>query len=213
MVMKFIIGQKKGMTRIFDEEGRSVAVSIVKAMPCFVSAVKTLEKDGYEAIQIRSTKKVGGKERQMYSCEFRTKSDRKKGDQINLEQFAVGDNITVTGTSKGKGFAGTIKRYEFHRGPESHGGNNVREPGSIGGGYPQRVVKGRRMPGHMGHNTATVKNLTIINLDADTMLVSGAIPGPNKGIVEILSNSVTPVIAEDIVEDTVESDGNEENKE
>lgn len=187
--MKFILGQKLGMSRVFDVEGRSVAVNKIKALRCSVSALRTADKDGYAAVQIKASKMVGEKEREIRTCEFKAEGEYKKGDEITFEQFEIGDKVTVTGTSKGKGFAGTIKRHGFHRGPESHGGNNVREPGSIGGGYPQRVVKGRRMAGHMGDETITVKNLKVIDVDKDILLVSGAIPGANKSILKIYTNT------------------------
>ncbi len=183
--MKFILGQKLGMSRVFDAEGKSIAVNKIKALPCSVSAIKTVEKDGYIAVQIKAVKMVGEKEREVKTCEFKAQGEFKKGDKITLEQFEAGDKVTVTGTSKGKGFAGTIKRHGFHRGPESHGGNNVREPGSIGGGYPQRVVKGRRMAGHMGDETITVKNLKVVDVDKDIILISGAIPGSNRAVLKI----------------------------
>jgi large subunit ribosomal protein L3 len=187
--MKFILGRKLGMTRVFDAEGKSIAVSMIKALPCFVSMVKTVEKDGYSALQIKATEKTGEKEKTVRSCEFKAEGEYKKGDKITLEQFEIGDQATVTGTSKGKGFAGTIKRHGFHRGPETHGGNNVREPGSIGAQQPQRVVPGRKMAGHMGHETITVKNLKVVDIDKDIILVAGAIPGPRKGIVKVYSEN------------------------
>lgn len=178
------------MTRVFDAEGKVVAVTMIKAMPCAVSAVKTLEKDGYTAVQIKATKKVGDKEKTVTITEFRTEDEFKLGDKITLDQFEVGDKTTVTGTGKGKGFAGTIKRHGFRRGPESHGGNNVREPGSIGAQQPQRVVPGRRMAGHMGTRTVTTKNLNIISIDKDIMLIKGSIPGPSKSILRIVVEAV-----------------------
>lgn len=173
------------MTRIFDAEGKSIAASMVEAFPCVVSQIKNVANDGYVGVQIsfeKSSKNIS------YS-EFRLDSvdGYKKGDKIELSQFAAGDTVEVTGTGKGKGFAGTIKRHGFHRGPESHGGNNVREPGSIGAQQPQRVVLGRRMAGRMGGETATVKNLKVIAVEKNTILISGAIPGPKKGILRIKS--------------------------
>lgn len=192
--MKFILGEKLGMTRVFDSEGRNIAVSMIKAFPCVVSAIKTAEKDGYSAIQVKAVAKKGEKEKTVKASEFRTEENLKVGDKITLEQFEIGDKAAVTGISKGKGFAGTIKRHGFHRGPAGHGGNNVREPGSIGAQQPQRVVKGRKMAGHMGHETVTIKNLKIVDLDKNIMLVAGAIPGPRKTVLRIYSNSVKTVI-------------------
>lgn len=182
------------MTRVFDAEGRSLAVNIVRAFPCVVSAIKSDDKDGYAAIQVTAKK---DEKKTAAIAEFKPTnvSDYKKNDKITLDQFQAGDSVQVTGTSKGKGFAGTIKRHGFKRGPESHGGNNVREPGSIGAQQPQRVVKGRRMAGHMGVTTVTVQNLKVVDVDKDIILVSGAIPGPNKSIVKIICHADnTPVV-------------------
>lgn len=186
--MKFLLGLKQGMTRIFDAEGRSIAVSIVKILPMQVAQIKTVEKDGYSAIQLKATKLKGEKEVDLKAIEVKVEnpSDYKVGDKIQID-FEAGDKISVTGTSKGKGFAGTIKRHGFRRGPASHGGNNVREPGSIGAQQPQRVVKGRRMAGHMGAETITVQNLKVVDLDKESILVSGAIPGNRGTMVRVYS--------------------------
>lgn len=191
--MKFILGEKFGMTRVFDADGKSIAVSLIKAFPCVVSAIKTVEKDGYSAIQIKAIAKKGEKEKTVQASEFRTEDKFKIGDKITVDQFEIGDKAVVTGTSKGKGFAGTIKRHGFHRGPVGHGGNNVREPGSIGAQQPQRVILGRKMAGHMGHTTITVKNLKVVDFDKDIMLVAGAIPGPRKSILKVYSNSIKKI--------------------
>ncbi|MFA7253564.1 MAG: 50S ribosomal protein L3 [Patescibacteria group bacterium] len=189
--MKFILGRKLGMTRVFDADGKSIAVVKVQALPCFVSEIRTIEKNGYNAVQVKASKdsKENSKIAKIVEFRIETPGDYKVGEKITLGQFEAGEKVEVEGTSKGKGFAGTIKRHGFHRGPESHGSNNVREPGSIGGGFPERVVKGRRMPGHMGDLKVTVKNLKVIDIDKDIILVSGAIPGPNKSIVRIFSKS------------------------
>jgi len=196
--MKFILGQKMGMTRVFDEDGRSFAVTMIKAMPARVSQIKTKEKDGYKAVQIEAYK-TGEKEKSIRKNEFRVENPGryKVGQEITLKQFKKEELVSVQGVSKGKGFAGTIKRHGFHRGPESHGSNNVREPGSIGGGYPQRVVKGRKMPGHLGTDTITITNLKVIDLDKDIMLIAGAIPGPRKGIIKVYGSGE---IAEEVVD-------------
>lgn len=184
--MKLIIGRKFGMTRVFNEDGKSIATSIVKVLPCEIAQIKTMEKDKYSAIRIEAKNEKG---RAIKNAEIRVDSAEglKKGDKVELSQFEKGEKVAVSGTSKGKGFAGTIKRHGFQRGPESHGGNNVREPGSIGAQQPQRVVLGRRMAGKMGAETVTVANLEIISIDGDMVLISGAIPGPIKGIVTITS--------------------------
>lgn len=188
--MKMIIGQKLGMTRIFDAEGKSVPVSLVKILPCTVSQVKTEKVDGYNAIAITAKNPLRD-DKVLKIAEFKVENieDYKKGQKILSDQFEAGDIVEVTGTSKGKGFAGTIKRHSFKRGPEGHGGNNVREPGSIGAQQPQRVVLGRKMAGHMGAVTVNVKNLKVVDVDKDTIAISGAIPGPAKGILKIWGKS------------------------
>lgn len=187
------------MTRIFDEDGRSFAVTLVKALPCKISQLKNTVSDGYKSVQVTVYKKEGDKEKILKKAEFRVDNPGKYkvGDEINLKQFKKDELVTVVGTSKGKGFAGTVKRHKFARGPETHGSNNVREPGSIGGGYPERVVKGRRMPGHLGVDTVTVKNLKIADLDKDILLICGSIPGPNKSVVRIFGKGEK---AEEIVD-------------
>lgn len=175
------------MTRVFDSNGNHVAVNIVKALSCRVSQVKTTAKDGYSAVQITAFAPKGKGEKSLKIAEFKDQTDLKEGETVSVKEFTPGELVTVTGTGKGKGFAGTIKRHGFSRGPESHGSNNVREPGSIGGGYPQRVVKGRRMPGRMGNETVTVKNLKLVDVEDDILLISGSLPGPRKSIVKIFS--------------------------
>jgi large subunit ribosomal protein L3 len=185
--MKFILGQKIGMTRIFDEEGRNFAVTKVRVLPCTVSKIITKDHEGYKAVQIKATKQSGEKEKIVRINEFRVDAPNryKVGEAITLKQFKAGELVTVTGTSKGKGFSGTIKRHGFHRGPAGHGSNNVREPGSIGAQQPQRVVLGKKMAGKMGVETVTVKNLRLVDLDNEIMLIAGSIPGNNKSIVKV----------------------------
>ncbi len=186
--MKFGLAQKVGMTRVFDAEGKMVPVTIVSLLSCQITQVKSVDSDGYKSVQVAAIKKTDTKEKVIRKTEFRVDEidGYKKGAELENE-FVAGDVVEVTGTSKGKGFAGTIKRHSFKRGPEGHGGNNVREPGSIGAQQPQRVVLGRHMAGHMGHTTVTVKNLRVVDADKNILLVSGAIPGPNKGILRIVS--------------------------
>ena len=189
--MKFILGQKLGMTRVFDQDGKMIPVTKVTVLPCAITQIKNTEKDGYTSVQISATKGEGKKIKNVMVSEFRVDEidGYKTGDKVLADQFVAGDVVEVTGTSKGKGFAGVIKRHGFKRGPESHGGNNVREPGSIGAQQPQRVVLGRKMAGHMGVTTATIKNLRVIDVDKDVILISGAIPGPNKGLLKISGKS------------------------
>lgn len=189
--MKFAIAEKSGMTRVFDAEGKSIAVTIVRILPMSVSQVKKTDKDGYSALQIKASDKVGDKEKVRKITEIRLDdvTGFKDGDVIKTE-FIAGELVNVTGTGKGKGFAGTIKRHGFKRGPEGHGGNNVREPGSIGAQQPQRVVLGRKMAGRLGGETVCVKNLKIIDLDKEIMLIAGAIPGSRRTILRIVAKEL-----------------------
>lgn len=210
--MKALLGRKLGMTQLFDENGNVARVTIVEAGPCVVTQVKTGAQDGYSAVQIgfgkdkHPTKSEAGhasfegstpkhlRELRMdetvadiEAVEGEQSDTLKVGDQLTVERFEVGDKIEVTGTSKGKGFAGTIKRHNFHRGPMSHGSHNHRQPGSIGAMYPQHVFKGIKMAGRMGGDRVTTKGLKIVQVDAENniLAVSGAIPGPRKGLVMI----------------------------
>lgn len=184
--MKFLLARKIGMTRVFDEDGRDFAVTKVNALDSKVTQIKNTEKDGYKAVQI-TTYKNSQKHKILKRTEF--KEDQinkfKIGDNINASQFKKDEIIEVSGVTKGKGFAGTIKRHGFHRGPSAHGSKNVRKPGSIGGGYPQRVVKGKKMAGNIGRENRTIKNLKIFDVMGSEILIYGAIPGPNKTIVKL----------------------------
>jgi len=200
-----IIGKKLGMTRIFDPDGLAVAVTVIEAGPCFVAQVKSGARDGYEALQLgferRSLGKVnkplkghfekhGSKSAFRYLREFRLDGpgEFETGQEITLEQFAIGDKVNVIGTSKGCGFSGTIKRWNFHRGPMSHGSMSHRAPGSIGASaYPSRVVKGKKLPGQMGNARVTVKNLEVVDVrpEENLLLIRGAVPGPRQGLVLI----------------------------
>ncbi len=202
--MKALITRKVGMTSTIAEDGTVQAVTLLSASPCVITQVKTDETDGYTAVQIGFEEakqnninkaqtghfKDAGKLPKIVR-EFRVaeiSEDLKVGESINPEVFSVGDVIDVTGISKGKGFAGTIKRHNFHRGRKTHGGNgNVRKPGSIGSMYPQKIFKGKRMAGQMGDEQVTVKNLKIALIDTELGVigVTGAVPGPRKGIVVI----------------------------
>jgi large subunit ribosomal protein L3 len=184
--MKFILARKIGMTRVFDEEGRSFAVTKISALPCAVSQIKDKEKDKYKAVQV-SAYKTADKKKVSKVAEFKEQNVKryKVGEEITTKQFKKGEIVTVEGTGKGKGFAGTIKRHGFAMGPVSHGSKNVRKPGSIGGGYPQRVVLGRKMAGRMGGKNVTVSNLKIIDVDDQILLIAGSIPGANKSIVKV----------------------------
>lgn len=202
--MQVIIGTKVGMTQIIGEDGVVTPITVLKADPATVTQIKTVESDGYNAVQLGSglgknlSKPVAGHVKKAGVApktlrEFRTDAapEFKLGDQITVAEFAVGDKVTVTGTSKGKGFAGTVKRWNFNESRNTHGfQGNIRRVGSIGSMYPQKVFKGKKMPGRMGHDTVTVKNLVVAYVDADKGLLGlkGAVPGPRKGIVMVEGN-------------------------
>ena len=203
--MKALITRKVGMTSTIAEDGAVQAVTLLSAGPCVITQVKTEEPDGYTAVQIGFEeakkqnvpkaqaghfKKAGADIMPKIVREFRVPEiteDLKVGETINPEVFSVGDEIDATGTSKGKGWAGTIKRHNFHRGRKTHGGRSYRRPGSIGSMYPQKIFKGKKMAGHMGHEQVTVKRLKVAFIDTELGVigVTGAVPGPRKGIVII----------------------------
>ena len=203
--MKGILGRKLGMTQIFDpESGGVTAVTVIEAGPCPVTQVRSEAADGYAAVQLayepvvdrKITKgelghlKKAGATAHRHLVEFRGDTELSVGDTVTVEAFEPGDEIKVAGTSIGKGFAGTIKRHNFKRGPVSHGSHNVRAPGSIGASAtPSRVFKGQKMSGRMGGVRATQLGLVVHQVDAERnlLLVKGAVPGPKSGIVEIRS--------------------------
>jgi large subunit ribosomal protein L3 len=201
--MAAIIGRKVGMTQIFGEDGARVPLTVIEAGPCHVTQVKTQETDGYDAVQLgfgagkpkHLTKgqlghlKKAGAPPVRHLHEFSPEElggEVAVGDVVTVEPFEPGQMVRVTGTSKGKGYAGTIKRHNFKRGPKSHGSHNIRQPGSIGAAaYPARVFKGIRMSGHMGSETVTQRGLQIVDRDPERnlLLVRGAVPGGVNGIV------------------------------
>jgi large subunit ribosomal protein L3 len=201
--MKGIVGRKLGMTQIFDKEtGVVTPVTVIEAGPCPVVQVKTVESDGYDAVQLafdavaerKLTKgelghlKKGGVEPHRKLVEFRGGSELTVGETVTVEAFQPGDTIKVSGISIGKGFAGTIKRHRFHRGPKTHGSHNIRKPGSIGASAtPSRVFKGVRMAGRLGGKRVTQVGLVVHDIDAENglLLVKGAVPGPKNAIVEV----------------------------
>ncbi len=200
--MKAIIGRKLGMTQLFTEDGEVIPVTVIEAGPCPVVQVRTADADGYDAVQLAyqpvesrrlSKPEVGhlakaGIEPHKHLREFRGSTALAVGEAVTVTAFAPGDRVKVTGTSVGKGFAGTIKRHNFGRGPMSHGSHNIRKPGSIGqSAYPARVWKGLRMSGHMGAVQRTQRGLVVVDCDGDrnVLLVSGSIPGPKGSLVEI----------------------------
>ena len=200
--MKALLGTKIGMTQIISEDGRAVPVTLIQAGPVTVTQVKSVETDGYNAVQVAygegknlskavagHVKSAGVTPKQIR--EFRVDelpADLKVGDTIDVTKFELGDMVDATGTSKGKGFAGTVKRHNFNTSKKTHGGNGyVRKPGSIGSMYPQKVFKGKRMAGRMGAERVTVKNLEVAYVDAANNLIGlkGAVPGPKKGLIVI----------------------------
>ena len=212
---KAILGRKLGMTQIFTEEGRVVPVTVVESGNNFVLQNKTDETDGYNAVQIgfgdikekNVTKplkghfeKAGVKAvRFIREMRLSAPSEYNVGDTIGVDIFAAGDLVDVVGTSKGKGFAGGIKRHNFARGPMGHGSKSHREPGSTGAmisGPGGRVLKGKKLPGRMGGERVTVQRLTIVRVDTDRnlLLIKGAIPGPKKGFV-VIKDTVKPAKA------------------
>lgn len=202
--MKFILGRKINMTQLFDEKGIVTPVTVVVAAPNVVTGIKTMERDGYTAIQVGAEEQ---KESRVYKAqlgafggkgykhvqEFRTDANVvvAVGDTVGVDSFAPGDSVIVSGTSKAKGFQGVVKRHGFHGGPRSHGQkHSEREPGSIGGGPGRaggRVTKGMRMAGRMGGDTVTVRGLTIVAVDAETntLYISGAVPGRRGTLISI----------------------------
>lgn len=205
-----IIGKKVGMTQLFAADGTVTPVTVIKAGPCVVVQKKTAGgSDGYDAVQLglveeRPVKiknvtkpmrghfeKTGGgtpPTRILKEIRGDDAADLNVGDKVLVDQFAEGDLIEVVGRSKGRGFAGTIKRHKFHRGPESHGSMNVRAPGSIGqSAYPSRVIKGTRSSGHMGDERVTIKGLTVARVDVENnlLMIRGAVPGANGSVVVV----------------------------
>src|SRR5713226_645756 len=201
-----ILGKKIGMTQVFRPDGQVVPVTLLKAGPCMVVQRKTPATDGYDAVQLgllefvkpaRINKpatghmKKAGVEGAKFMREFRVKEgngDLKPGDKVLVDQFKPKDKVDVVGISKGRGFAGLVKRHHFRGGEGSHGSMFHRAPGSIGSSsYPSRVFKGMRMAGHMGHARVTARNLEVVEVHADEnlLLVKGAVPGPNGGYVVV----------------------------
>lgn len=170
-----IISQKIGMTRIFDKDGKSIAVSVLKAGPC---PIKELS-DTHATIEFTKNNKKKTKIIKQFKINEKDKENFKDKKEISLEDFKIGNKINITGISKGKGFAGVMKRHHFGGMPASHGHEKQRIPGSIGCGYPERVIKGKKMAGHMGNEQVTVKGLKIIDIDKENHLIAlkGATPG------------------------------------
>ena len=201
--MKGIVGRKLGMTQVFDPEtGGVTSVTVIEAGPCPVVTVRTQAEDGYDAVQLAFEPVVEGKlskgevghlkkngvEPHRHLLEFRGPTELVPGETVTVEAFEAGDKVKVAGIGIGKGFAGTIKRHNFSRGPKTHGSHNIRKPGSIGASAtPSRVFKGVRMSGRMGGKRATQVGLTVHSTDPERnlLLVKGSVPGPKNGLVEV----------------------------
>src|SRR3954464_2493988 len=205
--MAAILAKKLGMTQLFLEDGKVERVTVLEAGPCPVTGIRTFDADGYEAVQLAygatkekhltkpelgHLKKADAGPHRLVK-EFRDEAgELTVGETVTVEAFEVGDKIKISGTSKGKGFQGTVKRHNFAQGPRSHGSHNVRAPGSIGASaWPARVMKGIRGPGQMGNKRVTNKGLEIVRLDAaqNLMLVRGSVPGPRNGVVEVRTDA------------------------
>lgn len=202
---KGILGRKIGMTQIFSEEGVQIPVTVVKADPNVVLQLKTIESDGYEAVQLGfedKRVKLSTKPEQGHVAKANTAPKRfirefrnldvvayELGQEVKVDVFAEGDLVDVTGTSKGKGFQGAIKRHGFSRGPMSHGSHYHRGPGSMGSIQANRVLKGKKLPGHMGAKTVTVQNLEIVKVDIErhVLMIKGNIPGSKKALIKVRS--------------------------
>ena len=204
---KAIIGKKIGMTQIFDEKGRVIPVTAIEAGPCVIAQIKTVETDGYNAVQlgygdVKESKlnkpekghfAKAGVANKKHLREFRLDSleGLNVGDELKADVFAAGDSVDIQGTSKGKGFQGVIKRHGQSRGPMGHGSMYHRRPGSMGPtSTPGRVFKGKKLPGHMGHVTVTIQNLDVVavDLDKNLILVKGSVPGAKGAILKIKSS-------------------------
>ena len=205
---KTLIGRKVGMTQIFDEQGKVIPVTAIEAGPCTVVQIKTVETDGYNAVQLgfgdvkehKVIKPVKGHytkskltpKKHLREFRVETVEDVKVGDELKVDTFEAGDKLDIQGTSKGKGFQGVIKRHGQSRGPMGHGSMYHRRPGSMGPtSTPGRVFKGKKLPGHMGHETVTIQNLEVVRVDLDknVVLVKGSVPGA-KGAILKLKTSV-----------------------
>jgi large subunit ribosomal protein L3 len=205
--MAAILAKKLGMTQVFQEDGSVARVTVLEAGPCPVTAIRTPDRDGYEAVQLAfgATKEKHLTKAELghlkkadapplrHLVEFRDEAaELQLGETVTVESFAVGARVKISGVSKGKGFQGTIKRHNFASGPKSHGSHNVRAPGSIGASaWPARVMKGIRGPGQMGSKRVTQKGLEVVSVDTkeNLLLVRGSVPGPRGGFVEVRTDA------------------------
>lgn len=199
-----ILGKKLGMTGMFTPEGRYIPATVIEAGPCVVTQIKTQATDGYDALQLGFGGKRTHRVNKPLQGHFKKSGDRcfqflkefsvenpaeyNIGQELTVEMFKVGERVDVVGTTKGRGFSGVIKRHGFHRGPTTHGSRNVRRPGSIGcSAWPAKVIKGKKMPGQYGNDRKTIRNLEIIDIRSDDnlILVKGAVPGAESGLVAV----------------------------
>ncbi len=199
-----LLGKKLGMTGFFTSEGRYVPVTVIEAGPCVVTQIKTRTTDGYDALQLGFGDKRNDRVNKPLQGHFKKSGDQcfrymrefvvdnpeeyNIGQEITVDMFKVGDRVDVVGTTKGRGFAGVIKRHGFSRGPMTHGSRNVRRPGSIGcSAWPAKVIKGKKMPGQYGNDRKTVRNLEIVDIrpDDNVILVKGAVPGAESGLMAV----------------------------
>mgnify|MGYP001816432776 FL=1 len=199
-----LIGKKLGMTGFFTPEGRYLPVTVIEAGPCVVTQIKTKATDGYDALQLGFAEKRKSRVNKPLQGHFKKSGEQcfryvreftvddpaayNLGQEITVDMFKVGDRVDVVGTTKGRGFAGVIKRYGFHRGPMTHGSRNVRRPGSIGcSAWPAKVIKGKKMPGQYGNDRKTIRNLEIIDIrpEDNVILVKGAVPGAESGLMAV----------------------------
>lgn len=204
--MKYLLGQKKQMSQVFRDDGTVVPVTVVKVQPNVVTDVRSTDKHGYQAVQLgvgtRRTSRLHKPQRELWKdlgplrhvreVRVDTTAGMERGKKIDVSVFQPGDIVQVTGTSKGRGYAGVVKRHHFKGGPASHGHkDNLRAPGSIGATFPQHVMKGTRMAGRLGNAKVTVKNLEVMKVDpaANELWLKGAVPGAFNGFVKIISRS------------------------
>nr|YP_009402723.1 ribosomal protein L3 [Compsopogon caeruleus]ARX96076.1 ribosomal protein L3 [Compsopogon caeruleus] len=203
----FFLGQKIGMTQIFNDTGLAIPVTIIQAGPCIITDIRNIDKNGYNALQI-GYKDISPKHvkkpilghfkknslaplKYLFEVKLNSPSNRTIGELIKVDLFSVGQKVTVTAKSIGRGFAGCQKRHNFSRGPMTHGSKNHRQPGSIGAGTtPGRVIPGKRMPGHLGNRTTTIKNLEVVHIDVENnlLILKGNVPGKSGNIIKICSH-------------------------
>ena len=199
-----LLGKKLGMTGFFTPEGRYLPVTVIEAGPCVVTQIKTRATDGYDALQLGFGERRKSRVNKPLQGHFKKSGDLcfqylrefvvdepeaySLGQEITVDMFKVGDRVDVVGTTKGRGFAGVIKRYGFHRGPMTHGSRNVRRPGSIGcSAWPAKVIKGKKMPGQYGNDRKTIRNLEIVDIRSEdnVIMVKGAVPGAESGLMAV----------------------------